>query len=101
MLSKKELFNAKSSANKIEAGLTIDVVNTGEYTDTDKDGNPVTVTVMVSKTGEVYSSISKTIHDSQDLLDDCIADSEEGFVTVEIIESKSNSGRNFYQLRML
>lgn len=101
MLTKKELFNAKSSSNKIEAGLKIDVVNVGEYPDTDKDDNPVTVSVLVSKSGEVFSSISKTIHSSLDLLDDCIADSKEGFVTVEVVESKSNSGRNFYQLRML
>lgn len=101
MLSKKELFNAKSSSNKVEAGLTIDVVNVGEYPDTDKDGNPVTVSVLVSKSGEVFSSISKTIHDTLDMLEDCIADSEEGCVTVEVIQSKSLSGRDFYQLRMI
>ena len=41
MLSKKELFNAKASGQKIEKGLQIDVVNVGSYPDTDKDGNPV------------------------------------------------------------
>lgn len=101
MLSKKEMFNAKSSSAKIEKGLKIDVVNVGEYPDVDKDNNPVTVSVLVSNTGEVYSSISKTIHESLSLLEDCIADSESGVVTVEVIESLSNSGRNFYQLRMI
>lgn len=101
MLSKKELFNAKSSSNKVEAGLKIDVVNVGEYPDMDKDGNPVTVSVLVSKTGEVFSSISKTINNSLGLLEDCIADTEDGCVTVEVIEGKSNNGRKFYQLRMI
>lgn len=49
MLSKKELFNAKSSSQKIEKGLQIDVVNVGSYADTDKDGNAVTVSVLVDK----------------------------------------------------
>lgn len=101
MLTKKELFNAKSSSLKIEEGLEINVVNTGSYPDTDKDGNPVNVSVLVSDNGEVYSSISKTINDSLDLLDDCIEDSEEGFVKVKVIQNKSNSGRDFYQLRMI
>ena len=36
MLSKKELFNAKASSQKIEKGLQIDVVNVGKYDDVDK-----------------------------------------------------------------
>lgn len=36
MLTKKELFNAKASSQKIEKGLQIDVVNVGSYADTDK-----------------------------------------------------------------
>lgn len=99
MLSKKELFNAKSSSQKIEKGLQIDVVNVGSYGDTDKDGNPVTVSVLVSADGTVYSSISKTINDALDMLDDVISD--DGHAIVEVIESTSNSGRKFYQLKML
>lgn len=98
MLSKKELFNAKSSSQKIEKGLQIDVVNVGSYGDTDKAGNPVTVSVLVSADGTVYSSISKTINDALDMLEDVISD--DGHAIVEVIESTSNSGRNFYQLKM-
>ena len=39
MLSKKELFNAKSSSHPIKAGMEIDVKNVGSYPDHDKDGN--------------------------------------------------------------
>ena len=38
MLSKKELFNAKSSSNPIKPDMEIDVKNVGSYPDTDKDG---------------------------------------------------------------
>lgn len=99
MLSKKELFNAKSSSHKIESGLQIDVVNVGSYADTDKDGNDVTVSVLVSADGTVFSSISKTVNDTLDMLEDIIAD--EGQVLVEVCENTSNNGRKFYQLRML
>lgn len=99
MLTKKELFNAKSASQKIEKGLQIDVVNVGSYADTDKDGNPVTVSVLVNADGTVYSSISKTVNDMLDMLEDIISD--DGHVLVEIVESTSNNGRNFYQLRML
>lgn len=99
MLSKKELFNAKSSSKKIEEGLQIDVVNVGSYADTDKDGNPVTVSVLVDKDGTVYSSISKTVNDALDMLDDVISD--DGHAYIEVIQSTSNSGRKFYQLKML
>ena len=99
MLSKKELFNAKSSSQKIEKGLQIDIVNVGSYGDTDKDGNPVTVSVLVNADGTVYSSISKTVNDTLDMLEDIISD--DGHVLVEVIESTSNNGRKFYQLKML
>lgn len=99
MLSKKELFNAKSSSQKIEKGLQIDVINVGSYADTDKDGNPVTVSVIVNADGTVFTSISKTVADSLDMLDDVISD--EGHTLVEVIENTSNNGRKFYQLRML
>lgn len=99
MLSKKELFNAKASSQKIEKGLQIDVVNVGSYSDTDKDGNPVLVSVLVDKDGVVFTSISKTINDTLDMLADIIAD--EGHAVIEVCENTSNSGRKFYQLMIL
>lgn len=99
MLSKKELFNAKASSQKIEKGLQIDVVNVGEYADSDKEGNPVTVTVFVDKDGAVFTSISKTINKTVDMLEDII--SEDGHALIEVCESTSNSGRKFYQLMIL
>lgn len=99
MLSKKELFNAKASSQKIEKGLQIDVVNVGAYADTDKDGNAVMVTVLVGKDGTVFTSISKTIHETLDMLEDIIAD--EGHAEVVICENTSNNGRKFYQLMLL
>lgn len=99
MLSKKELFNAKASSQKIEKGLQIDVVNVGSYADTDKDGNPVTVTVLVDKDGAVFTSISKTINESMDMLEDII--SSDGHALIEICENTSNSGRKFYQMMMI
>lgn len=96
MLSKKELFNAKASSQKIEKGLQVDVCNVGSYADTDKNNNPVTVSVLVGVDGAVYTSISKTINDSLDMLADIISD--EGHALVEVKENTSNSGRKFYQL---
>ena len=99
MLSKKELFNAKASSQKIAEGLKIDVVNVGEYADTDKDGNPVTVSVFVDKDGTVFTSISKTVNEMLDMLDDIISD--EGHALIEVCENTSNNGRKFYQLMIL
>lgn len=99
MLSKKELFNAKASGQKIEKGLQIDVVNVGSYSDTDKDGNPVMVSVLVDKNGSVFTSISKTVNESLDMLADIISD--DGHAVVEVCESTSNSGRKFYQLMIV
>lgn len=99
MLSKKELFNAKASSQKIEKGLVIDVVNVGEYSDTDKDGNTVTVSVLVDKEGTVFTSISKTVNEVLDMLEDVIAD--EGHAEVEVHENTSNNSRKFYQLMLL
>lgn len=96
MLSKKELFNAKASSQKIEKGLQIDVVNVGSYADTDKDGNTVTVSVLVDKDGVVFTSISKTINETIDMLEDIILD--EGHALIEVCENTSNNGRKFYQL---
>lgn len=99
MLSKKELFNAKASSHKIEKGLQIDVVNVGSYADTDKDGNPVDVSVLVDKNGSVFTSISKTVNETLDMLEDIISD--EGHAVVEVCENTSNSGRKFYQLMIV
>lgn len=99
MLSKKELFNAKASGQKIEKGLQIDVVNVGSYADTDKDGNPVEVSVLVDKNGSVFTSISKTVNEILDMLDDIISD--DGHAVVEVCENTSNSGRIFYQLMLV
>ena len=99
MLSKKELFNAKAAGHKIERGLQIDVVRVGSYDDTDKDGNPVEVSVLVDKGGSVFTSISKTIKNTLDMLDDIISD--DGHVEVEVCENTSNNGRKFYQLMII
>lgn len=99
MLTKKELFNAKASAKKIEKGLQLDIINVGSYVDTDKEGNTVTVSVFVDTEGVVYTSISKTINDMLDMLEEIILD--EGHALVEVCENTSNSGRKFYQLMML
>ena len=99
MLSKKELFNAKSCSNPIKAGMEIDVKNVGSYPDHDKDGNDVNVSVLVDTAGTVYSCISATVYDSLDLLADYIADEDHAVVRVN--ESTSNNGRNFYQLELI
>lgn len=99
MLSKKELFNAKASSQKIEKGLQIDVVNVGSYADTDKDGNPVTVSVLVDKDETVYTSISKTVYETLDMLEDIISD--DGHAAIVVCENTSNNGRKFYQLMIL
>lgn len=99
MLSKKELFNAKASSQKIEKGLQIDVVNVGEYSDTDKSGNPVTVSVLVDKDGAVFTSISKTVNEMMGMLEDII--SEDGHAIIEVCENTSNNGRKFYQLMLV
>lgn len=99
MLSKKELFNAKASGQKIEKGLQIDVVNVGSYADTDKDGNPVEVSVLADKNGSVFTSISKTVNETLDMLEDIISD--DGHAVVEVCENTSNSGRKFYQLMLV
>ena len=96
MLSKKELFNAKASSHKIEKGLQLDVVNVDEYTDTDREGNTVQVSVLVDKDGEVFTSISKTVNESLEMLADIISD--EGHALIEVRENTSNNGRKFYQL---
>ena len=104
MLSKKELFNARSASEKLEAGLEIPVVNVGTYADKDKDGNDVTVSVLVSEDGTVYAGISSTVAESIPMLDELLEEAHgngEDTVVVEVLEKKSNNGRNFMQLKAL
>lgn len=99
MMTKKELFNAKNSGKKLEKGMQIEVKSVGTFEDTDKDGNPVKASALVATDGNVYTAISATIADSLDLLDDII--SEEGAVTVEVLENTSSAGRTFKQLSII
>ena len=101
MLSKIELFNARNASNPISSGLEINVSSVGSYEDKDKDGKPVTVSVLKSTDNELYTCISATVAESLEMLEDCIADSESGVVTVRVIESVSNNGRKFYQLKII
>lgn len=99
MMTKRELFNAKNCGNKMEAGMEIEVKSVGSFEDKDKDGNVVTASALVATDGKVYTAISATIADSLALLDEII--SEEGAVTVKVIESTSQSGRTFKQLEII
>lgn len=103
MLSKKELFNARSASEKLEAGLEIPVVNVGTYPDTDKDGNNVTVSVLVSEDGTVYAGISSTVAESIPMLDELLEEAKANgeSVIVEVMKKKSNNGRDFMQLKVL
>lgn len=98
-MTKRELFNAKNAGCKIEAGMTFTIVNVGTFKDVDKDGHDVTVTAMVTKDGSIYTTISATVANSIDMLDDIIAD--DGEVTVKVNKSTSNSGREFFQLQIV
>lgn len=98
-MTKRELFNAKNSGKKLEAGMEIEVKSVGSFEDTDKDGNAVTASALVSTDGNVYTAISATVASSLDLLDDIISD--EGAVTVKVIEGTSASGRQFKQLQIV
>lgn len=99
MMTKRELFNAKNCGNKMEAGMEIEVKAVGTFEDHDKDGNDVTASALVSTDGSVYTAISATIADSLALLDEII--SEEGAVTVKVIEGTSGAGRKFKQLQII
>lgn len=98
-MTKRDLYNAKNAGQKIEEGMTIDVVAVGTFADKDKDGHDVTVVALSSKSGEIYTTISGTIANSIDLLEDIINDEKE--VTVKVIKNKSNGGREFYQLQII
>lgn len=99
MMTKRELFNAKNSGQKLEAGMVVEVKAIGTFEDTDKDGNDVTASALVSTDGNVYTAISATIASSLELLDEIIQD--EGAVKVKVTEGTSASGRVFKQLQIL
>lgn len=98
-MTKRELFNAKNAGKKIEKDLVIDVISIGTFPDTDKDGNAVTVVALAGKDGNIYTTISATIGSSVDMLEDIITD--EGSVTVKVLENVSNGGRKFFQLQII
>lgn len=99
MLSKIELFNAKNAGKKIEEGIQFTVTSIGCFTDTDKDGKPVEVSALKTDDGAIYTTISATIRDSLDMLDDILSDN--GSVRVQVVQNKSNSGRDFYMLKIV
>lgn len=98
-MTKVELFNAKSCGQKLEKGMTIEVKAIGSFDDVDKDGNPVKASALVASNGDVYTAISSTIYNSLEMLDEILK--EQGTVTVEVIESNSNNGRAFKQLKIV
>ena len=103
MLSKKELFNAQSASQPLEEGIEINVTAVGTYEDKDKDGNDVTVSVLVDESGDVYAGISATVASSIPMLDEIITEAKEKgeTVTVEVVKNTSKGGRKFTQLRIL
>lgn len=103
MLSKKELFNARSSSEELTEGLVIEVKAVGTYPDKDKDGNDVTVSVLVDADGTVYAGISSTVAESIPMLDELIEEAKESgdTVSVEVVQKVSKNGRKFTQLKAL
>lgn len=103
MLSKKDLFNARSSSEELTEGLVIEVKAVGTYPDKDKDGNDVNVSVIVDVDGTVYAGISSTVAESIPMLDELIAEADENgeSVSVEVIQKTSKNGRKFTQLKAL
>lgn len=98
-MTKKDLFNAKNSAHKMEKDLMITIVDCDSFKDITKDGVEVDVSVLKSENGEMYSSISKTIYQSIDMLTDIISD--DGKVNIIVRESKSANGRDFLHLEIV
>lgn len=95
-MTKIELFNAKNASKEISEGLVINVVGCGKYADVDKDGHDVVVSCLKDSNGDIYTTISGTVANSLDMLDDILADEKE--VQVEILKGTSNSGREFFKL---
>ena len=99
MMNKVQLFNAKSAGLPLEAGTRFTCVAVGTYPDTDKDGNPVMATALAADNGDVYTAIGAGISASVDMLDDILTDM--GSVEIEVVVSKTNSGRDFKQIKIV
>ena len=99
MLNKIDLFNAKNAGTPIENGLEMVVTSVGTFPDKDKDGHDVTVSVLKTEDGNVYTTISATVSNSIEMLDDILK--ENGKVTIKVNQAKSNNGRDFYQLQII
>lgn len=97
-MTKKDLFNAKNSSKKMEKDLMISVVDCDSFKDVTKDGIEVDVSVLKSETGEMFSSISKTVYQSLAMLKEILE--EDGKVNVMVRESKSANGRDFLHLEI-
>lgn len=97
-MTKKDLFNAKNSARKMEKDLMITVVDCDSFKDVTKDGVEVDVSVLKSESGEMFSSISKTVYNSLAMLKEILE--EDGKVDVYVRESKSANGRDFLHLEI-
>lgn len=96
-----DLFNAKNCSKAVEDGLKIEVIDVGSFEDVDKDGHPVTVSVLKDKSGEIYCSISATVAKSLDLLAQVIKEYDGKAVPIEVIKSVSSNNREFYQLKIV
>lgn len=99
MLNKIDLFNAKNAGTPIEKGMVITVVAVGSFPDKDKDGHDVNVSVLKCEDGSVYTTISATVFNSIDMLDDILADN--GKAKVKVNQGTSNNGREFFQLQII
>lgn len=95
-MTKIELFNAKNASKEISEGLAINVVSCGKYPDVDKDGHDVIVSCLKDESGEIYTTISGTVANSLDMLEEILA--EEKKVCIVVMKGISNGGREFYKL---
>ena len=100
-MNKIDLFNAKNSSTPIQKGQVINVIDTGSFPDKDKDGHDVTVSALKDVDGTIYCSISATVNNSLDMLNEIIEEANGQPVKVQVIEGTSNNGRNFYQLKII
>ena len=98
-MTKKDLFNAKHSSNRLESGMELNVVDIDTFPDTDKDGNNVTVTCLKDENGKIYTTISSTIAGAANMLREILDEEEK--VTVKVCIGTSNNGREFMRLEIL
>lgn len=97
-ISKKDLFNAKNSSKQLEDGLMLKVLAATTMSDVDKDGKDIEIGVLKTEDG-MYSTISETVINSLDMLNDIIADDGEVDVAVRVGQSKA--GRDFFMLEII